>query len=122
MVAPIENRSVLTGVVRARRPSPDVERWDLLEVEVRGAEGMPPDAPSEGLPNLLADAVGQRLEVAVDRDLLPEGDVTGWVFTGPVRVVGPGRVAALPAAAGHGGPDLTPPMELGDPHRAQGAP
>ncbi|GAA5164135.1 hypothetical protein [Ornithinimicrobium tianjinense] len=116
MVAPIENRSVLSGVVRARRPSTEVERWELLEVEVEGAEGMPPADREEGLPNLLSDTVGQRLEVAVDRDLLPEGDLTGWVFTGPVRVVGPGRVAALPAAAGHGGPDLTPPVELGGPH------
>lgn len=86
MVAPIENRSVLSGVVRGRRPSPDVERWEVLDVEVTEVR------PVEGLADLMSERLGEVVEIALDRGVLPEEDVVGQLFTAQVRMSAPGRV------------------------------
>lgn len=102
MVAPVENRSFLTGVVRSRRRSPEVERWDLLEIEVGSV------VPLDDRPSIVHAPPEVPLEIAVDRADLPPGDLVGWSFAGPVRLAGPGRVAAVPTAAGEGAPELRP--------------
>lgn len=103
MTAAVENRTRLHGTVKGRRPHPQVARWDVLALEVDAA------APVPGWPNLLSAAHGD-LDVAVDAAQLPEGDLTGWTFTGVVRVAGPGIVAALPAGAPGASTRLTPPV------------
>lgn len=91
MVAPIENRSQLAGVVRARRPSPDVRRWDVLDVEVTEVR------PVEGVADLMSGRVGDVVEIAVDRDALPAEDVVGRSFEAQVRMSAPGRVIVAPS-------------------------
>jgi hypothetical protein len=103
MSSVVENLTQLSGRVLARRPHPSVGHWDELRVDVAAAD------PAGPLPNLLARVVGQQVTVAVNRDELPAGDLTGFEFTGPARLAGPDTVVAVPAGAGLGRATLTPP-------------
>jgi hypothetical protein len=108
VVSPIENQTILSGRVIERQPHDSVDRWDVIRLQVSAADNTATD------PNLLREAVGGQLSVAVNRDELPEGDLTGWQFTGRVRLAGPETVVAVPEGAGLGRPSLTPP-EAGAP-------
>jgi hypothetical protein len=108
VVSAIENQTILSGRVIDRQPHDSVDRWDVIRLQVSAADSTPTD------PNLLREAVGRQLSVAVNRDELPEGDLTGWQFTGRVRLAGPDTVIAVPEGAGLGRPSLTPP-EAGAP-------
>lgn len=99
----VPNQAQLTGRVVARAPHPGVDRWDDLRIEVVDA------AEVESQPNLLGESIGRQLTVAINRAELPEGDLTGWKFTGRVRLAGPDVVVAVPEGAGTGRPSLTPP-------------
>jgi hypothetical protein len=118
VVSPIENQTILTGRVIDRQPHDSVDRWDVLRLRVSAADNTPTDR------NLLGEAVGGELSVAVNRDELPEGDLTGWQFTGRVRLAGPETVIAVPEGAGLGRPSLRPPEagapESGAPESAAG--
>jgi hypothetical protein len=105
VVSPIENQTILTGRVIDRRRHDTVDRWDVARLQVSAAENTATD------PNLLREAVGGELSVAVNRDELPDGDLTGWQFTGRVRLAGPETVVAVPEGAGLGRPSLTPPED-----------
>jgi hypothetical protein len=103
VVSAIENQTLLSGRVIDRHPHDTVGRWDVIRLEVRSADD------TETHPNLLGETVGGQLSVAVNRDELPDGDLTGWQFTGHVRLAGPETVTAVPEGAGLGRPTLTPP-------------
>ncbi|MEO7131388.1 MAG: hypothetical protein ABIZ07_08450 [Dermatophilaceae bacterium] len=112
MSSVIENQTLLTGRVRSREPHVSTERWDVLHLDVSAA------ADVAGAPNLLGESVGHDLAVAVNRDELPEGDLSGYQFTGPVRLAGPETVLALPAGSGAPPPELVPPTPTGEGTRA----
>jgi len=66
MVQGIENLSHIDGRVVARRAHPTLADYDVLRVAVDSA------APVEGKANLLGDHVGQEIDVAVRRSLIPQ--------------------------------------------------
>jgi hypothetical protein len=103
VVSAIPNQTLLAGRVVGRQRHPSVDRWDVVRLEVSSAADIATD------PNLLRDSVGGELAVAVDRDELPEGDLEGWQFTGPVRLAGPDTVVAVPRGAGAGQVSVRPP-------------
>ena len=109
MVSPIENQTILTGRVIDRHRHDTVDRWDVVRLQVSAADSVSGAGSAEADPNLLREAVGGQLSVAVNRDELPDGDLTGWQFTGRVRLAGPDTVIAVPEGAGLGRPSLTPP-------------
>jgi len=108
MSSVVENQTRLTGRVLARRPHPGVDQWDELRLDVSGADTV------QTMPNLLGRTVGQQVTVAVNRDELPAGDLTGLEFNGLVRLAGPETVVAVPAGAGFGAPTLTTPLQAAD--------
>jgi hypothetical protein len=65
MVQAIENLTALVVRVRGLAPHPTLPDWDRLDVEVVAAE------PVEGLADLLSQRVGERLPMAVRRELVP---------------------------------------------------
>jgi hypothetical protein len=103
MSSVVENQTQLKGRVVARSHHPSVDRWDVLQIDVDAADGV------ESEPNLLKESVGRQLTVAVNRDELPDGDLTGWEYDGRVRLAGPDAVVAVPAAAASRELTLTPP-------------
>ena len=107
MVAPIENRTEIDGVVTSRTPHESVDRWDVLEVRVADT------APVEGYPDLLSRQVSEQpsgtLTIATDRSHLPDGDLDGWHFHGQAMLAGPGVIRAVTDASGAPGVELFPP-------------
>lgn len=114
MTSPTENATRLDGMVLDRLAHPSVPRWDVLRLAVDSA------APVEGRANLLGETAGSRLQVCVDRDVLPDGDLRGWHFEGLVRLAGPETVTLARTGDAADGPRLTPPQD-GDPGPTEGS-
>ena len=67
MVQGIENLSRIAGRVISRRPHPTLADYDVLRVALESA------TPVEGKADLLGAQVGNELDVAVRRALVPQG-------------------------------------------------
>ena len=66
MVQAVENMTALVVRVHGVAPHPTLPDWDQLDVEVVSA------TPVEGLADLLSQRVGERLPMAVRRELVPD--------------------------------------------------
>ena len=64
MVQVIENLTQLVGTVVACQPHPELDRYDLVTLDIERAE------PVEGKPNLLAVQPGSRIEVTIRHALM----------------------------------------------------
>jgi hypothetical protein len=69
MVQAIENWADLSGRLREVRPRPGVPQMSELVVEVEEAEDV------EGFPNVLAEATGRELAVAIETEKLKQTGV-----------------------------------------------
>lgn len=102
MVSPIENRTVLTGVVMGRVRHPEVDRWDLVRLRVITTAGVAgyPDLLSRRLADQAANEPGDQLvTVAVDRSELPTGELLDRRLRGQVSLAGPEMIRAVGGTA-----------------------
>lgn len=67
----VENRTELFGTIESRRPHPQIEGYEILQVRVERT------SPVEGMADLLSSTVGQELGVTVRRELLDDAVVPG---------------------------------------------
>jgi hypothetical protein len=89
VVAAAPNRTTLVGRVEAIRPHPRVAKWDVLTLVIDSA------AQVEGFNDMIRPEPGQRVDVACDRDWLPDRKLIGATVKLTASVAGPDVTTAV---------------------------